>query len=175
MAFPFSATIHLDPKDIPRVRKNGFVACEVFVPVSSVPKQLGYCLHCKRVLSLSWTLKQARRLRIAEFNFWCCFNEDKVKLYHRDILSDIELRQEKGVSPWSIPRQISATSFPECQVGQDDLLEQTDCGEETIEFDDTLQEDRNDGPSEWDGQSQPNIQVEEDCGRVLDCLLRGSF
>ena len=51
----------------------------------------------------------------------------------------------------TIPRQMSATSFPECQVGLDDLLEQTDCGEENIEYDDTLQEDRNDGLSEWDG------------------------
>ena len=82
--------------DYTHIRQYGFIKCDYAQPHMRRPKQLGYCLHCKRLFSLSWAQQHSRRLRGMIGEISAFFNEEKVPLYCHDISSDLELRVANG-------------------------------------------------------------------------------
>ena len=91
MSLPFTLTINAGPSHFSQIRRSGFIICDLSTPGSTTPKRLGYCLHCKRLFSLSWVREHARRLRNKAVNISGFFNEDKVELYRHDIISEVEV------------------------------------------------------------------------------------
>ena len=130
MASLFTISICLSPKDLPDVRRKCFVSCDVLLKETSTIKRLGYCLHCHRVFSLSWTKRHTRQIRNSDHNFSRFFNPDKIELYRQDITSEIELMYEMGRLS-SIPRSPQA---PELSSHGDHLER-----EETALMDDNVE------------------------------------
>ena len=170
----FSISIRLSPKDLPNVRRKCFVSCDVLLKETSTTKRLGYCLHCHRVFSLSWTKRHTRQIRNTDHNFSRFFNPDKMELYRQDITSEIELMYERGRLP-SIPRSPQA---PESSSRVDHLEREEsalmDDNLEMVAHDVSLQEG-NTSVSQPDEQRLHDIQREHECDCIKDCLLKTSF
>ena len=96
MTLPFTIDIHLDATDFAQVSRSGYVSVDCRSPESDNTETLCYCLHCKRVFSLSWSQKHLKRVRRTTPNVSGFFNAEKVELYRRDIISELQLRCESG-------------------------------------------------------------------------------
>ena len=96
MTLPFSINIHLEAADFAKIRRSGYISVECRSPPSPLTKCLGYCLHCKRVFSPSWTQKHLKRVRETIENTSKLFIVEKVELYRRDIITELQLQNERG-------------------------------------------------------------------------------
>ena len=175
MTLPYSPTIQLLPSDLPRIIRNGFIHCDIFLVETTSIVHLGYCLHCKRIFSLSWAKKHSKRLRNASLDVSRLFKADKVDLYRQDILSELELLFENG--------RFSRNSFSVERVdvlrhrfdaGSADLpgVYESDCFEH-------LQVDQSSEPSEaipqQDSQTDPSDESDRRYECIQECLLSSSF
>ena len=175
MSVPFIFHIDLLPTDFPRIRRNGFIKCEFVPPDSSTPKQMGYCIHCKKLFSVSWAGKHYRRLRNNDPNF-SLFKPEKVDLYRADIVSELESLVEKGRASHEHfgprPRQLgpveSACPSVDITIPDNTVLGQT-C--QTISTSQTLHSGRDHGFSDetLDGSSEQDLEC------VEEGLLKESF
>ena len=96
MTLNYRPIIHIAPSDFPPIARNGFIRCDVLLHETKTIRHLGYCLHCRRIFSLSWSKKHSRWLRNASVDVSLNFKLDKVELFSLDILSELELLFEKG-------------------------------------------------------------------------------
>ena len=175
MTLPFTSHIFLDPKDHKRIIRNGYISCDVFLSGSTRPRCMGYCLHCKRLFSLSWATKHTRRLRRRMGDVTRFFNPDKVDFCREDIRSELELLFENG----RFSRQ--SHEFNECVISDGNVdvqtvnrLESEDCPNESHELGDANSE-RGAQAVSPDKQSRRTEDLEHDCASIRDRLLKCSF
>ena len=175
MPLPYSATIQLLTSDYPRIARNGFILCDVFVFETCKTMHMAYCLHCRRIFSFSWTKKHSRRLRMTSVDVARFFKEDKVDLYRQDILSELELLFENGRfsrSSCSVERSVAF------QRPNEDGDESLAVFNETVGFRlgqdvPPLEQDELDQPP--GAQTDPLAEADQRFECFQECLLNSSF
>ena len=75
MSRPFSIVYSANQSDYRTIRSNGFISCLVHYHVPrSVSKRMGFCLHCRELLSYNGALKHCKQLAERhEVGFQNCF------------------------------------------------------------------------------------------------------
>ena len=176
MSLPFSLTINAQPQHFSQIRRSGFIICDLSSHRQTPPKRLGYCLNCKKLLSLSWAREHSRRLRNKGVNVSAFFKEDKVELYRLDIFSEAEILYEKTVSSrtTSAPRDNGVLFEPICndrpETGGFDQPTATPGHRQHSLSSIPAISVRDVSECE---ETDPTLEQEIDCAR--ECLLRDSF
>ena len=63
MSSPFSVVVHDQRCDNATIRKNGFISCLVRFHIPCfVSKRMGFCLHCKELMTYNRALKHSKQL-----------------------------------------------------------------------------------------------------------------
>ena len=96
MSLFYHPNIRTSPSDYARIARNGFIRCDILLHQTKTIRYLGYCLHCHKIFSLSWSKKHSRAMRNAAVDVSRFFKPDKVEHYRQDILSELELLYENG-------------------------------------------------------------------------------
>ena len=132
MSCPFSLIVSAKQSDFRSIRKNGFIACQVYFLVPRVvSKRLGFCLHCKELLSYNGALKHCKQLaETQKVHFSSLFCPEKLDFYKQQIFSDVDLLWER----WSQKEGVLSKDSTETSRGCDS---ETLFGEEVYSQHDT--------------------------------------
>ena len=176
MSLPFTVDIHLQEGDFVRIRRCGYIALDIWTSQSHLPKRWCYCLHCKRVFSLSWTQKHLKHLKQSIANISVLFKEDKVELYRQDIVSELHLHFERR-NVGSRPLESRPTRAPTLQDDEHvDEIVPVDQTADKRQYDDGIH------PEEQERLLQPETTAEDfdndtvpEIEPALDCILKNSF
>ena len=176
MSLPFSLNIHASPTDYAQIRKYGFIKCDFTHPHLMTPMQLGYCVHCKRLFSLSWAKEHSRRLRRKVSDLSTFFNDEKVALYCFDISSELEIRMGKSLLSTTQPNGNSPPHLDQsdgeqiCQGALNDPLDlprdHLPCSSPSVHYVPDI------APTSCDSDG---INSEQTFECALDCILKDSF
>ena len=103
MSLPVSITIHTEEPYHMNNRNSGFITCVLTFDVPPFDSlRMGFCLHCKELLSYTGRLKHVKKLppkqRIALLRLFC---PDKIDMNKQQILAEVEIFYEK----WSSKHQ----------------------------------------------------------------------
>ena len=128
MSCPVSVTIHAEQTDIRTIQKNRFISCLVrFQEPRFVSKGMGFCLHCRELLSYNGALKHAKQLAENEqINLASLFRPEKIDSYKEQILSDAEMVWEMWCSKLSgFPRD-APIQMDHCECSEARLITDAD-------------------------------------------------
>ena len=100
MSLPFSINIHMDRPYHRFIKKNGFISCVVCIQTPHFRSlRMGFCLHCKELLSYSGALKHSKNLRDEQHvDLSRLFRPEKCDLYKQQIMEDAWSKYEKWTS-----------------------------------------------------------------------------
>ena len=109
MSRPFSVSVHAQESDHCTIKKNGFISCTVsFNAPRSQTLRMGFCLHCKELLTYTGSLKHCKRLaekhQVRLSQLFCPekVDFDTQQFYLMSNTSGKSGQEMSGAFPWTV-------------------------------------------------------------------------